>query len=105
MQQIVHYFLHFGFPGIIAFFFFKRSWKVYGLLILTMLVDVDHLLASPIFAACRCSIGFHPLHNYVPIVIYFFMLIHPRTRIVGIGLLLHMATDGIDCIFIKYNCG
>ena len=35
-----------------------------------MFVDLDHLLANPIYDPCRCSIGFHPLHNYFAIVIY-----------------------------------
>ncbi len=69
-----------------------------------MLVDLDHLLADPLFDACRCSIGFHPLHSYVAIVFYLVMLVHPKTRIIGLGLLMHMATDGIDCILIKENC-
>lgn len=104
MQHILHYFLHFVFPGVIAFLFFKRSWKVYGVLLLTMFVDLDHLVADPVFQACRCSIALHPLHSYLAIVVYFIMLMHPRTRVVGIGLLMHMATDSIDCIFIKFNC-
>ena len=36
----------------------------------TMLVDVDHLLANPIFDANRCSINFHPLHTYYAIGVY-----------------------------------
>ena len=30
----------------------------------TMLVDLDHLFADPIYDPDRCSIGFHPLHQY-----------------------------------------
>ena len=30
--------------------------------------------------------------------VYALMLIFPKTRIVGIGLLFHMLTDGIDCV-------
>ena len=98
MQSIFHYFLHFIFPGFIAFFFFKENWKkVYFIFLMTMLVDADHLLASPIFDPERCSINFHPLHSYWAIGLYFLMLFHPKTRIVAIGLLMHMMTDQIDC--------
>jgi hypothetical protein len=65
MQTIIHYFLHFGFPFFIAYLGFRKDWKkVYLILLATMLVDIDHLLASPIFEAHRCSIQFHPLHTW-----------------------------------------
>ena len=63
----------------------------------TMLVDVDHLLATPIYDPTRCSIGFHPLHGLVPIGFYFVLSLIPKTRIVGIGLIIHMALDSLDC--------
>ena len=69
-----------------------------------MLVDLDHLLATPLFDACRCSIGFHPLHSFIGIIVYFTMLAHPKIRIIGLGLLMHMATDAIDCLFIRQGC-
>ena len=105
MQQFIHYFLHFLFPLIVAFFFYKKKlWQCYLILLLTMLVDLDHLSATPLFDACRCSIGFHPLHSYIAIVLYAVMLLHPKIRIVGLGLLMHMATDAIDCLFMKQSC-
>ncbi len=63
----------------------------------TMLVDVDHLLADPVFSPNRCSINFHPLHTYIAIAVYFVLLYFKKTRIIALGLLLHMLTDGIDC--------
>lgn len=68
------------------------------MMIATMVVDIDHLLAIPIYAADRCSIGFHPLHGLLPIVLYCGLIAVPRFRLVGIGLAIHMALDGIDCI-------
>jgi len=65
---------------------------------LTMLVDVDHLLASPIYDPGRCSIGFHPLHTILPIIIYAGLCLLPKTRWLGIGLMIHMSLDGIDCL-------
>jgi len=99
LKFIIHYGLHFIAPAIIAFFFFRKQWlTVYVLFILTMLVDLDHLLATPIFDPNRCSIGFHPLHSYIAIGIYFVGLFFKKTRIIAIALLLHMFTDWIDCL-------
>lgn len=104
MQAFIHYFLHFGFPLFIAKVFFPNEWKkAYAIFIATMLVDLDHLLATPIFEAGRCSIGFHPLHSYYAIVGYFVLLFFPKPyRIVAIGLLFHMLTDSIDCLMMQF---
>ena len=96
IQKVIHYFLHFVFPLGIAFVFFRER--------LTMLIDSDHLLAIPFYHPCRCSIGFHPLHSYFAIVIYALLFLFSKFRIVSVGLLMHMATDYIDCIFITHNC-
>lgn len=63
----------------------------------TMLVDVDHLLVSPIYDSTRCSIGFHPLHEFIPIAIYVVFCMIPKLRYIGIGLVIHMLLDTIDC--------
>ncbi len=95
---LLHYALHFLFPGLIAWVFFRKQWKrAYLIMVLTMLVDLDHLLATPIFDPNRCSIGFHPLHTEYAIVLYALLWAHPITRIIGLGLLMHMGTDLIDC--------
>ena len=65
---------------------------------LTMVVDLDHLLANPIYYPNRCSINFHPLHSYPAILLYFILAAFPKSRIIGLGLLLHMAIDLTDCI-------
>ncbi len=104
-QTILHYFLHFGLPVLIARWFFKNNWKKVSLVFwLTMLVDLDHLLATPLFDACRCSINFHPLHSYPAILIYALLLFIPRCRIIAIGLLMHMATDQVDCLLSLRIC-
>ncbi|MDG1527785.1 MAG: DUF6122 family protein [Polaribacter sp.] len=95
---LVHYSFHFIVPAIIAFIFFKENWKkVYLIFIAMMLIDLDHLLANPIFDPNRCSINFHPLHSYIAIGFYFLLSIWKRTRVFGIGLLLHILADTIDC--------
>jgi len=66
-----HIALHFLVPGIIAGVFLKKRWKQAWLIMMTtMLVDLDHLLANPIYDPNRCSIGFHPLHQPVLFVLY-----------------------------------
>ncbi len=63
----------------------------------TMLIDVDHLLATPIFDPTRCSIGFHPLHTYWATAGYAVLFLFKKTRIIAVGLLFHILTDFIDC--------
>lgn len=64
----------------------------------TMLVDLDHLLADPIYDPNRCGIGFHPLHSYPAIAAYALLFIPRPTRLVALGLLIHMALDALDCV-------
>lgn len=100
LQTTIHYSLHFLAPGLIAWLFFRKNWKrVWLIFLATMVVDLDHLLADPIFDPDRSSINFHPLHSYWAIGIYFLMLIPVKTRIVAIGLLFHMATDFQDSLW------
>lgn len=95
---IIHYGLHFIAPLLIAYLFFKSNWKiVYVIFLSSMLVDLDHLLANPIFDKDRCSINFHPLHSYTAIGFYFIGLFYKKTRIICLALLFHMITDYIDC--------
>lgn len=77
---------------------FRQRWRLaYGVMMATMLVDLDHLVANPIYDPSRCSIGFHPLHGFLPIVLYLFISFIPQTRYLGLGLVMHMALDSIDC--------
>ena len=70
-------------------------------MIVTMLIDLDHLFANPIFDINRCSIGFHPLHSFYAITIYLLMLLIPNmyVRIIATGLILHIMTDFQDCLW------
>ena len=99
LKSLFHYFFHFIFPVFVAFIFFKENWKkAYLIMLATMLVDLDHLFANPIFDPDRNSIGFHFLHSYPAIAIYLlgFIFAKGNFRIVFFGLLLHMATDFAD---------
>lgn len=101
-QALLHYSLHFLFPGVIAWLFYKAYWrKAWLILVATMLVDFDHLLVRPIFDPNRCGIGFHLLHNEYALVVYIVLFLIPKTRLIGLGLLLHMATDSLDCLLMN----
>ena len=98
LQTLVHYTLHLLVPGLIAYIFFRKEWKKAWLIMLaTMLVDLDHLFATPLFDPDRCSINFHPLHTYWAMGVYALLLFFKKTRIIAVGLLFHMLTDLIDC--------
>jgi hypothetical protein len=97
-KNTLHYGLHFFVPLLIAYFFFEKKWKtVYLIFLLSMLIDLDHLIATPIFDKERCSINFHPLHSYVAIAFYTMGFFFKKTRILALALLLHMIADAIDC--------
>ncbi len=104
-QTVLHYFLHLVAPAFVALLLFRGNWlRAYAIFLLTMAVDLDHLLADPVFLPCRCSIGFHPLHSLPAVLCYILMLAFPRSRIAGIGLLMHMGTDWIDCLMSARFC-
>ena len=67
LSSAVHMILHFLVPALVAWIFFRKDFKkAFIFMIATMLVDIDHLLAVPLFDPLRCSIGFHPLHFLLP---------------------------------------
>lgn len=103
LQFFIHYFLHLIFPAFVAYYFFRENWKKAWLIMLaTMFIDLDHLLANPIYDANRCSVNFHLLHQYWAIPIYVFLLFFKKTRIVAIGLLMHILTDLQDCMWQRF---
>ncbi|MFD2824281.1 DUF6122 family protein [Lacinutrix iliipiscaria] len=98
LQSLLHYGIHFGLPLFVALLFFRDQWKTAYLIMLAgMLIDIDHLLANPIFDANRCSINFHPLHTYYAMIIYVLLLFPKRTRLIGLGLSIHILADYVDC--------
>ena len=103
LRPIIHMILHFAAPAVLARIAypnnFGRAWLI---MVATMLVDLDHLIADPIYDAGRCSIGFHPLHQYPMIGIYALLLLVPKLRLIGIGLLLHMFLDVTDCFWVRW---
>ena len=47
--------------------------------------------------------GLHPLHQYPAIAVYAAVSFWPRLRLLGIGLIIHMALDGVDCVWMQYE--
>lgn len=100
-RATLHFLLHLGVPALLA-------WRLGGdarlrtflLLQVGWLIDLDHLLATPLYDPDRCSLGFHPLHT-LPAALAYGLLLGPRgSRLVGAGLLLHLALDGLDCLLM-----
>ena len=102
-RPIAHLVLHALVPLAIALLFFRDRWRrAFLIMLATMSVDADHLLATPLYDPGRCSIGFHPLHTWPAIVAYVALLVPSRTRLVAIGLLVHMALDAVDCAWMRW---
>ena len=98
-RSTLHLILHVLVPGLTARLAFPTRWRwAWLVMMLTMVIDLDHLLATPVYDPNRCSIGFHPLHSSIAITVYCALTLLPASRIVGIGLLIHMVLDGIDCL-------
>ena len=99
----IHMTAHLLLPAVAARIFFPNQWLFAWLIMMaTMAVDLDHLLADPIFDPERCSIGFHPLHSYVAIGIYAGALWFRPLRMMATGLLIHMFLDGTDCLRMAF---
>ena len=102
IRPVIHGVLHVVVPGFVARWGWPARWKnAWFAMLLTNLVDLDHLGAEPIYDPHRCSLGFHPLHSLAALFVYLVMIAFPKTRIVGVGLVVHMILDGIDCIWMR----
>jgi hypothetical protein len=101
IQTLAHYGCHLFLPLIVALIWYKSNWKfAFLIMFLGILIDIDHLLANPIFDPNRCSINFHPLHSYYAIAVYILLLIPKKTRLVALGLVIHIVADVVDCSFM-----
>jgi len=100
-RPVIHYAFHLLVPFVLGKLFWKENWWKAGLIMVcTTAIDLDHLLANPIFGPERCSIGFHPLHTLWAGIVYGVLLAVPswKVRAVGVGCLWHLCTDAIDCL-------
>ncbi len=80
--------------------FWKRAWLI---MLATMVIDLDHLLADPLYDPDRCSIGSHPLHTQWAVLAYVLIAVNPTTRVVGFGLLVHIVLDSLDCVWMRFE--
>ncbi len=47
---MLHYSLHFGFPFMIAYIFWREKWLRAGTIMFsTIIIDIDHFWANPVF--------------------------------------------------------
>ncbi|WP_299336807.1 DUF6122 family protein [uncultured Psychroserpens sp.] len=100
-QSLVHYGIHVFLPLIVALIFFNSNWKTaYLIMLCGFLIDLDHLLANPMFDSNRCSINFHPLHSYYAVGIYILLTFFKRIRLIGLGLVIHIIADQVDCLMM-----
>lgn len=113
---MLHIVLHFLAPILVALIFYRNRWGFASLLMIaTMVIDADHLLADPIYDPLRCSINFHPLHSYFAIIIYVLLFLIPLAlkrrslskvvlkrlgyiHLFGLGLIIHIVLDAFDCL-------
>ena len=106
-RGLIHIALHFLVPALAARIGWRdRFLRAWGIMVATMVVDLDHLLADPIFDPNRCSLGFHPLHSAAAVGAYVLLAMVPKRpwmRLVGVGLLIHMALDGLDCLWMGWS--
>lgn len=60
LRPLLHLALHIVVPALVAAMFYRKRWLGAWLWLLAgWVIDLDHLLADPIYAPGRCSIGFH----------------------------------------------
>lgn len=98
IRPALHLVLHVVVPLAVAFLAARPAWRrAFVVMIATMAVDLDHLLADPLYNPNRCSLTAHPLHEPLLFPVWAALALWPQTRWVGVGLLIHMALDGIDC--------
>jgi hypothetical protein len=103
LRQVVHWSFHLVVPFLLGRLFWKEYWWQAGLIMLaTMAIDLDHVVADPVFDPNRCSIGFHPLHTLWAGIGYAALLLAAswKLRAAASGCLWHLATDGIDCLLM-----
>ncbi|SIR40081.1 DUF6122 family protein [Pontibacter lucknowensis] len=94
----IHMFLHLAVPLAFAALFYREQFIRASLIMLAGLaIDADHLLVRPILDPWRCSVGFHLLHQYWLIPVYVVLALIPKTRLIGLGLVIHIFLDWIDC--------
>lgn len=98
LSFLFHMILHVTVPLAIAWFAYRDQFKKAFLIMLAgIAIDVDHLLVTPILDPDRCSVGFHLLHSYWMCAVYLVLAVYRKTRLVGLGLVIHIVLDAAEC--------
>jgi hypothetical protein len=106
IRPLLHLALHLLVPLAVAVIGYRREWRRAWLIMLAgWLIDLDHLLADPIYDPGRCSVGTHLLHRWPAQILYLLLAILPRTRLVGLGLVIHLLLDALDCLAMASSEG
>ncbi|MDJ0641324.1 MAG: DUF6122 family protein [Erythrobacter sp.] len=101
VQFALHYGGHWLVPFVFGAMIWRERWIAAGFTIAAAnLIDLDHLLADPIFDPGRCSIGFHLLHGWEAALAYLVLLAIPRwwVRALALGAIWHLMVDYGDCL-------
>lgn len=106
IRPLLHIALHILAPLAVAVIGYRRRWlRAWLIMLAGWAIDVDHLLADPIYDPGRCSLNTHILHRWPAQILYLLLAIVPRTRLVGLGLVIHVLLDAIDCLAIAWAPG
>ena len=82
--------------------FLKRKFfgkKVLFQLLLSNLIDLDHLFASSVFEPTRCSVNNHVFHSFFAFPVYLLGLLS-KYRYFFIGVIAHLLIDYLGCLYI-----
>lgn len=95
---LLHMILHVTVPLAVAWLAYREQFRRAFLIMLAgIAIDVDHLLVTPILNPDRCSVGFHLLHSYWLCGLYLVLALYKKTRLLGLGLVIHILLDAIEC--------
>jgi hypothetical protein len=85
---------------------FKKDKKYFLYLCFSVIgsnaIDIDHLLANPIYDPNRCGINYHLLHSWytMPLWVIGLLFKNKFLRYFCLGVLLHLGLDWIDCLLM-----
>lgn len=100
---VVHFVSNVVLLGVIYFFDVSSREDFFAIALSVLasnFIDVDHLLASPIYDPARCSINFHPLHSWYFFPVYAALLFvrSRRVQYFSVAVFLHLALDWLWCL-------
>lgn len=111
LRHFVHYGGHLIVPIVVVWMLYQRGVfprrgfaSVALVATSNMLIDLDHLLADPMFDPERCSVGFHPLHTWPSAALYLALLLVPNKflRVFCAACLWHLLVDSLDCLWMRW---